>query len=166
MKQITKQILVLIATFFKVGYLPLMPGTWASLVTAVLVYFIKPYWDAPLYIQIPIIVIIFILGIPAASEAEKHFKLLKKTDKHFSEKDPRPCVIDEVAGQMVALLMVPHDKIYLYAAAFVLFRVFDVFKPPPVSTAEKLPGGLGIMVDDIVAGLYAFGILQLYIHII
>ena len=155
MKQITQRILVLIATFFKVGHLPLMPGTWASLVTTVLVYFIKPYWQAPIYIQIPIIVIIFFLGIPAASAAEKHFK----------GKDPRPCVIDEVAGQMVALLLVPHDKIYLYVAAFFLFRVFDVLKPPPVSTAEKIPGGLGIMFDDIVAGLYAFGIIQLYILI-
>jgi len=149
-----KQILLLIATFFKIGHLPLMPGTWASLVTTVLVYFIKPYWQAPIYIQIPIIVIIFILGIPAASASEKH----------FNKKDPRPCVIDEVAGQMVTLLLVPHT-IYFYAAGFFLFRVFDVLKPPPVSTAEKIPGGLGIMLDDIVAGLYAFGILQLYIYI-
>jgi len=155
MRQIMKQILLMIATFFKIGYLPLMPGTWASMVTAALVYFIKPYWDAPIYIQIPIIVIIFIVGIPAASASEKH----------FNKKDPRPCVIDEVAGQMVTLLLVPHT-IYFYAAGFFLFRVFDVLKPPPVSTAEKIPGGLGIMFDDIVAGLYAFGILQLYIHFI
>lgn len=148
-----KQILIVIATFFKIGHLPLMPGTWASLVTTVLVYFITPYWQASIYIQIPIIVIIFIIGIPAASESEKH----------FNKKDPRPCVIDEVAGQMVTLLLVPHT-IYFYAAGFFLFRVFDVLKPPPVSTAEKIPGGLGIMFDDIVAGLYAFGLLQLYIH--
>jgi phosphatidylglycerophosphatase A len=149
-----KQLMLLIATFFKIGHLPLMPGTWASLATAILVYFIKPYWMAPLYIQIPVIVLIFLLGIPAASASEKH----------FDKKDPRHCVIDEVAGQMVALLLVPHT-VYYYIAGFFLFRVFDVLKPPPVSTAEKLPAGLGIMTDDIVAGLYAFGILQLYIHI-
>ncbi len=149
-----RQILLLIATFFKVGYIPLMPGTWASLITTVLVYFIKPYWQAPIYVQIISIFIIFILGLPAASAAEKH----------FDKKDPRPCVIDEVAGQMVALLLVPHT-IYFYAAGFFLFRVFDVLKPPPVSTSEKIPGGLGTMLDDILAGLYALGLLQLYIHI-
>lgn len=149
-----KQILLLIATFFKIGHLPLMPGTWASLATTALVYFIAPYWRAPIYIQIPIIVIIFFLGIPAASASETH----------FNTKDPRPCVIDEVAGQMVTLLLVPHT-IYFYAAGFFLFRVFDVLKPPPISTAEKLPGGWGIMFDDIVAGLFAFGVLQLYILI-
>ncbi len=149
-----RQILLFIATFFNIGRLPLAPGTWASLVTTVLVYFIKPYWQAPLYIQIAAIVIIFVLGIPAASAAEKH----------FNKKDPRPCVIDEVAGQMLSLLLVPHN-IYLYGAGFFLFRVFDILKPFPVRNAEKIPGGFGIMLDDIVAGLYALGVLHLYLYL-
>ena len=98
-----KQVSMLISTFFYTGYLPIAPGTWASLVTTVLVYFIRPYWEAPYYFQIPVIVIIFIMGIPAAGAAEKH----------FDKKDPRKCVIDEVAGQMVSLLFVPHD-VYFY----------------------------------------------------
>ena len=149
-----RQILLFIATFFNIGRLPLAPGTWASLVTTVLVYFIKPYWQAPLYIQIAAIVIVFVLGIPAASAAERHFK----------KKDPRPCVIDEVAGQMLSLLLVPHN-IYLYGAGFFLFRVFDILKPFPVRNAEKIPGGFGIMLDDIVAGLYALGVLHLYLYL-
>ncbi len=146
-----KQVLMLTATFFYTGYLPIAPGTWASLVTTLLVYFIKPYWEAPYYFQIPVIVIIFIIGIPAAGAAEKHFK----------KKDPRKCVIDEVAGQMVSLLFLPHN-VYFYTAAFFLFRVFDISKPFPVRRAERIPGGLGIMLDDIGAGLYALAVLQLY----
>ena len=149
-----RQILLFIATFFNIGRLPLAPGTWTSLVTTVLVYFIKPYWQAPLYLQIAAIVIVFVLGIPAASAAEKH----------FNKKDPRPCVIDEVAGQMLSLLLVPHN-IYLYGAGFFLFRVFDILKPFPVRNAEKIPGGFGIMLDDIAAGLYALGVLHLYLYL-
>jgi phosphatidylglycerophosphatase A len=149
-----KPTLLFIATFFNIGRLPLAPGTWASLVTTVLVYFIKPYWQAPLYIQIAVIVIVFVLGIPAASAAERHFK----------KKDPRSCVIDEVAGQMLSLLLVPHN-IYLYGAGFFLFRLFDILKPFPVRNAEKIPAGFGIMLDDIVAGLYALGILHLYLYL-
>ena len=102
---------MLISTFFYTGYLPIAPGTWASLVTTLLVYFISPYREAPFYFQIPVIVIVFIIGIPAAGAAEKH----------FNKNDPRKCVIDEVAGQMVSLLFVPYN-IYFYAAAFLLFR--------------------------------------------
>jgi phosphatidylglycerophosphatase A len=146
--------LLFFATFFYIGHLPIAPGTWASLVTTVLVYFIKPYWQAPVYIQIAAIVFIFLLGIPAASVAEKH----------FDKKDPRPCVIDEVAGQMVSLLLVPH-AISFYIAGFLLFRLFDILKPFPVRNAEKIPGGFGIMLDDIAAGLYALGVLHLYLYL-
>jgi len=149
-----KRILLCFATFFYIGHLPIAPGTWASLVTTVLVYFIKPYWQAPVYFQIAAIVLIFLLGIPAASAAEKH----------FNKKDPRLCVIDEVAGQMVSLLLVPHS-ISFYIAGFFLFRVFDILKPFPVRNAEKIPGGFGIMLDDIAAGLYALGVLHLYLYL-
>jgi len=149
-----KRILLFFATFFNIGRLPIAPGTWASLVTTVLVYFIKPYWQAPIYLQIAAIVFVFLFGIPAASAAEKH----------FNKKDPRPCVIDEVAGQMVSLLLVPHT-ISFYIAGFLLFRLFDILKPFPVRNAEKIPGGFGIMLDDIVAGIYALGVLHLYLYL-
>jgi phosphatidylglycerophosphatase A len=149
-----RRILLFIATFFYIGRLPLAPGTWGSLVTTVLVYFIKPYWQAPVYVQIAAIVMVFVLGIPAASAAEKH----------FNKKDPRPCVIDEVAGQMVGLLLIPHS-VSFYIAGFLLFRLFDILKPFPVRNAEKIPGGFGIMLDDIAAGLYALGVLHLYLYL-
>ena len=149
-----KKILLIIATFFYSGYLPIAPGTWASLVTTVLVYFISPYWQAPVYIQLAIIFVVFLVGIPAASHAEKH----------FDKKDPRPCVIDEVAGQMISLLLIPHS-IFLYAAGFFIFRFFDIIKPFPIRHLEKAPHGVGIMIDDIAAGLYSLGLLHLAIYI-
>lgn len=149
-----KRILFLVATFFYVGYLPVAPGTWASLVTTILVYFIRPYWQAPVYIQLVIIFAVFILGIPAASHAEKH----------FDKEDPRPCVIDEVAGQMISLLLIPHS-IGLYIAGFFIFRFFDIIKPFPIKHLEIAPHGIGIMIDDVAAGLYSLGLLHLLIYI-
>jgi phosphatidylglycerophosphatase A len=149
-----KRILLLTATFFYVGYLPIAPGTWASLVTTALVYFIRPYWQAPIYIQLVIIFGVFLLGIPSASHAEKH----------FDKEDPRYCVIDEVAGQMISLLLIPHS-IGLYIAGFFIFRFFDIIKPFPIKHLEKAPQGVGIMIDDVAAGLYALGLLHLLIYI-
>jgi phosphatidylglycerophosphatase A len=149
-----KKIGLLMATLFPIARIPIAPGTFASLVTTVLVYFIKPYWEAPLYIQLAVIAIIFIVGIPASDVAEKH----------FNKKDPGSCVIDEVVGQMITLLLVPY-KISFYVVGFFLFRFFDILKPFPIRKLEKIPGGLGIMIDDVMAALYALALLQLYIYI-
>ena len=149
-----KKILLWATTFFYVGYLPIAPGTWASMVTVLLVYFIGPYWQASVFIQLAIILAVFLLGIPAASY----------TEIHFDKEDPRYCVIDEVVGQMVGLLLVPHS-IGLYIAGFFLFRFFDIIKPFPIKHLEKVPHGLGIMIDDVAAGLYSLGLLHLLIYI-
>ncbi len=149
-----RKVWLLIATFFAVGRSPFAPGTCASLVTTLMIYFIEPYWQAPLYIQLAAIALVFIVGIPASGAAEKH----------FNKKDPGACVIDEVAGQMITLLLVPH-QISLYIAGFFLFRFFDILKPFPIRRLEKIPGGLGIMLDDIMAALYALALLQLYLYI-
>lgn len=148
-----RKVWLVIATFFGSGLSPLAPGTCGSLATILLVYFIKPYWQAPLYIQLIAIAVVFIVGIPAGSAAEKH----------FNKKDPGACVIDEVAGQMISLLLVPH-KTSFYIAGFFLFRFFDILKPFPIRRLEKIPGGLGIMLDDIMAGLYALALMQLYLY--
>jgi phosphatidylglycerophosphatase A len=148
-----RKVWLVIATFFGSGLSPLAPGTCGSLATMLLVYFIGPYWRAPLYIQLIVITLVFLVGIPASGEAEKY----------FNKKDPGACNIDEVAGQMVTLLLVPH-QISLYIAGFFLFRFFDILKPFPIRRLEKIPGGLGIMLDDIMAALYALALLQLYIY--
>jgi len=91
-------------------------------------------------------------GVPAASIVEKE----------SGKEDPGHVVIDEVAGQFVALMLLPAEFRYVLLA-FVLFRVFDILKPPPVRQLERLHGGLGIMVDDVAAGVYAL-LVALVVH--
>lgn len=137
-----KKIGLVIATFFGAGFLPIAPGTWASAFTALLVYF-SPLSQAPFVVLAAATAAVFALGVPAASISERH----------YAAKDPRPCVIDEVAGQMVSLWLVPRHPGY-YVAAFFLFRILDIVKPFPVSRSEALPRGIGIMTDDVLAGAY------------
>ncbi len=149
-----KKILLLIATFFNIGRIRVAPGTFTSLAVILIVYFGYSLYPLPWIYFSAIIVAVFVLGIPAASVAEKHYQ----------KKDPRQCVIDEVAGQMVGLILLPHSW-WFYFASFVLFRFFDILKPFPIKNAEKIPGGVGIMLDDVVAGLFTLGILHLWIYI-
>lgn len=148
------KILLLIATFFNVGKFPLAPGTLASLITTIIFYLINLFLKPSIYVQIAAIVLLFIIGLPAAAAAEKHYK----------KKDPGVCVIDEVAGQMLALLFI-RLSVILYIGGFCLFRFFDILKPFPVKQADRIPGGFGIMFDDIAAALYALGVLHLIIYI-
>jgi phosphatidylglycerophosphatase A len=98
-------------------------------------------------------VVVVSIGIPAATRVARGSGI----------KDPQFVVIDEVAGQLVALVAVPLAwKSFL--AAFILFRVFDIVKPPPVRQLEALPEGAGIIFDDIAAGLYALGAMHLLLH--
>jgi phosphatidylglycerophosphatase A len=144
-----KQIGLAVATFLGTGFLPVAPGTWASAFVALIVYF-TPLSGAPFIVMAGMTAVIFAIGIPAAGVSETH----------FGKKDPRPCVIDEVAGQLVSLWFLPPQAGY-YVAAFFLFRIFDIIKPFPVRKSESLPGGLGIMVDDVLAGAYVLALLLL-----
>ncbi len=137
-----KKIGLAFASFFGAGFLPVAPGTWASAITALLVYF-TPLSRAPFLVLAAATAVVYALGVPAASISERH----------YAEKDPRPCVIDEVAGQMVSLWLVPRHPGY-YIASFFLFRILDIVKPFPVSRSEALPRGIGIMTDDVLAGAY------------
>jgi phosphatidylglycerophosphatase A len=93
------------------------------------------------------------VGIPAAT----------RVARAMGDDDPSCVVVDEVSGQMLALAAAPLNwKSVL--AAFILFRGFDILKPPPVRWLERLPGGTGIMLDDIGAGVYAFIVMQLLLH--
>ena len=108
--------------------------------------------------RVPVIVLLIVLvvaiGIPAATlEA-----------RGCGKKDPSHVVIDEVAGQLLTLVACPIVWQALLAG-FILFRVFDIVKPPPVRSLERLPEGTGIVVDDLGAGVYALIILQLLLHI-
>lgn len=129
-----------IATFFGAGYLPRAPGTWGSAFTALILYFA---WPSAWYIQFVATFAIYVIGVWASGRAEE-----------FYGHDGRKIVIDEVAGQMTALFMIPRSPLP-FLAAFLLFRVFDILKPPPAKQLESNRGGRGVMGDDIAAGAYA-----------
>jgi phosphatidylglycerophosphatase A len=132
-----------IAVFFGAGLLPKMPGTWGSVAALPLAWLIQIWGGAPWLAFATLAV--FLLGVWASSV---HARTL-------GGDDPGEIVVDEVAGQWLTLLVVPADLV-LYAAGFVLFRFFDIVKPWPVSWADRrIKGGLGIMFDDILAGIYA-----------
>jgi phosphatidylglycerophosphatase A len=142
-----KKTWILLATFFGIGYLPIAPGTWASLATALIFYF-TPLATLPSLVWLLIAAAIFGIGVPAAAACEKHFQ----------KKDPGHCVIDEVVGQIISFSLLPRQPGF-FIAAFFLFRLFDILKPFPVRRSESLPHGFGIMSDDVLAGLYTLGAL-------
>ena len=133
----------MLGTWFGVGLLPVMPGTWGSLAALPCAWVIRSSSGAAgLAIAA---VIVFAVGCWAAG-------VLAKTS---GVKDPGAIVIDEVAAQWVVLLPAPLDPVS-YDAAFLLFRIFDIWKPWPVGGADRrVQGGLGIMLDDLLASLYA-----------
>ncbi|HEY2861690.1 MAG TPA: phosphatidylglycerophosphatase A [Terracidiphilus sp.] len=143
-----------VATFFGAGLLKPGPGTWGS-VAALLLWaaFAMGTHPAPLTLIIALcvgIVLSVAIGVPAATIAARE----------SGRKDPGFVVVDEVAGQWIALLGCPVDwKHCLIALA--LFRLFDIIKPPPARQLEALPAGWGIVFDDVAAGLYAWGVASL-----
>ena len=139
-----------IATLGFIGYLPKAPGTFGSL-AGLLFITLLPLGDIKLLV---FILLLFSMGTWTSDEAERS---LGKDSGHI--------VIDEFCGYLISVLFVPKTIGYLFAA-FVLFRLFDIFKPPPIRWIEKtVPGGAGIMLDDIVAGIYANICIQLWINL-
>jgi phosphatidylglycerophosphatase A len=145
----------LVATFFGAGRLRPGPGTWGS-AAAVLLWAAISHWTPP-GLQAGVLagmsLFAVAIGIPAATRFARASEL----------KDPQSVVIDEVAGQWVSLLFAPVSWKTLLLA-FILFRAFDILKPPPVRQLERLPEGMGIVIDDFAAGLYALLVMQLAIH--
>jgi phosphatidylglycerophosphatase A len=144
-----------IATFFGIGRLKPGPGTYGSAATVLLwaglAYFIAPPMRTPFAIALAALVIL--IGIPAATQVARGAGV----------KDPQFVVIDEVAGQLIALIGVPLAwKSFL--AGFILFRAFDIVKPPPVRQLEALPEGAGIVLDDVAAGVLALVSVHLLLH--
>ena len=143
----------LLATFFGVGYAWPGPGTYASAITVLL--WAAAAWRVPANATLPVAaavaVIVTLAGIPVSTTVARE----------SGRKDPSFVVIDEVAGQMIAMMGAPLNWKYLLAS-FILFRGFDILKPFPLRRLEKLPGGSGIMMDDVGAGLYALVLVQLW----
>jgi phosphatidylglycerophosphatase A len=144
-----------IATFFAIGRLRLGPGTWASAATVLLWAGIGHQVGSNhrAAVALGLAIVITLIGIPAATQVSRS----------LASKDPQCVVIDEVAGQLIALIAVPLAWKTLLAS-FILFRVFDILKPPPVRQLEKLPEGTGIVLDDVAAGICALVVMQLLLH--
>lgn len=123
------------------GFFPYAPGTVTSLAAAI-VFITIPSFSA-LEIAVPAIVIVFAVGLWASGIMEGIYG-----------HDPSQVTIDELAGQWVALLLLPGGWVTAILG-FAAFRFFDILKPEPVNIAQKLPGGWGVMVDDLLAGIYA-----------
>ena len=135
-------------TVLGLGHIPVVPATWTSLAVA------GAFWALQIdsiWIQLLILVVFVATGIPACGGLERRYG-----------EDPKQATMDEAAGQTIALLGAPLDPVTVLAAFF-LFRFFDVVKPPPVRQLESLHGGLGIMADDLAAGVYARIALQVWI---
>ncbi len=149
----------IVATFFGAGYLKPGPGTYGSVAAAVL--WLTAGWllhhnTHQLTVVTALgVVLATAIGIPAAT----------RVAREAGREDPGFVVIDEVAGQWVALLFVP--PVWTNAlVAVLLFRFFDILKPPPIRRFEALPEGTGIMVDDLVAGVFALAATQLILHFV
>jgi len=142
--------MLLFATGFGVGYLPRLPGTAGTLLAVPLSLGL----NALASISLPIAVLTLAAAICCAIWLSTGAALI------LEQKDPPVIVIDEIVGFMVANFMAPLGVIPL-GVAFLLFRFFDIAKVYPLSRLEKLPGGAGIVLDDVMAGLYVFGILRL-----
>ena len=137
-----------LATAGYVGYIPIAPGTAGSLLALIVFAFVR--WIGAPAFEIGVIVAVLVLGVWSASIAERT----------LDRKDPGPVVIDEVLGMLITLALLPLSVTGVFVG-FVLFRLFDVIKPFPAGRLEALHGGMGIMLDDAVAGLYAYVTLRL-----
>lgn len=134
----TNKLKYLLATGFGTGYSPYASGTVGSLAACLLFIFI-PLDD---YIWLAISIAMFFIGIWVSGIVEKDIG-----------KDPGIVVIDEFVGQWIALLFLP-KTIWILIAGFLVFRILDIIKPFPAADLEELDGGVGIMLDDVIAGIY------------
>lgn len=127
--------------------MPIAPGTWGTLATAIVVYLLR----LPMPLHLLLLAVVTFVGIYASEYVESFLK----------QKDPGCIVIDEAAGYLVATAFVPPTIGYAIAAFF-LFRLFDITKPPPANEMQEIKGGIGVMADDLVAGLYANIVIQIW----
>lgn len=147
----------LVATAGGIGYAPrrLGPGTWASAATVLVWWLVASQspWLGHWVVALTLLTLVIALGVPAATAVEV------EGGRH----DPSYIVIDEVAGQLIALIAIPLDWKSLLAS-LILFRAFDILKPPPCRRLERFSGGMGVMLDDMAAGVYALAVGQALFH--
>lgn len=135
---------------FFTGYIPFASGTFGSIVASI-IYFIIPESENILLL-LGLIIVFFIYGVYVSYKFENVYG-----------KDPAECTIDEVVGTWIALLNIPKSFL-LVVISFFIWRALDIIKPFPARKSESLPGGWGIMVDDVISAFYTFLIMQILYH--
>ncbi len=145
-----KNISVYFSTLFGIGYFPKIPGTIGTLFAAIVFFALPDNWLSGngLFYFLPIFLIFIFLSILLTSQAEKK----------LGKDDPK-IILDEFVGYFIAMILLPKTMVFMFSA-FVIFRIFDILKPEPVNVLQKLPQGWGIVLDDVMAGIYTNIILQ------
>ncbi|KAA3606610.1 MAG: phosphatidylglycerophosphatase A [Calditrichaeota bacterium] len=152
-KTLTDKISFFIATWFysgiipKFAFFPKMPGTWGTILAFLIFYFLPNFSIQTFSI---ITVLVFFIGVWASNNLEK-----------IHGEDPQFIVIDEAVGFLVSVIVLPKSFL-LWALGVALFRLFDIWKPYPIRNFEKFPNGFGVMLDDVIAGVYT----NLSLHIL
>ena len=140
-----------IGSGFYTGYAPVASGTVGSL--AALIIYLIPGFEK-FYVIIPAIMVFASYGIYLGNKFEIKYG-----------KDPAECTVDEVVGTWISLIALP-KTIGIIITAFLLWRILDIIKPPPARNLEKLKGGLGIMIDDVISGIYTLIIMHLIVYLL
>ena len=143
----------IIATLFYTGYFPVAPGTIGTLFAVAVYLLIPETFFIKLSTVLPFLILLSLLGVFITGSAEKSMS-----------KDDRRIVLDEFIGFFFGLIFLPKNLVLLFIA-FILFRVFDIFKPEPIFRLQKLKSGWGIISDDIMAGIYTNFCLQIIIRL-
>lgn len=145
------KIVLVLSTWFGTGLLPIAPGTFGTLATVPLILVLDNLGTIykVLSLMIAIVVAIWASG--------RHQELLRQSD-------PREIVIDEVAGFLLTMLFLPRSWLAI-GLGFIFFRLFDILKPYPIRQTERIKGGLGVVIDDLVAGLYAYAVVRIILLI-
>ncbi|MCX7739037.1 MAG: phosphatidylglycerophosphatase A [Hydrogenothermaceae bacterium] len=153
-----ERIAFFLASSFYLGRFPIVPGTVGTLGALPFFYL---YWDKGLLAQFSITISVILIGIWASHTVSQK----------VSDKDPSFVTVDEVAGYMITMFGIDPQNYQLnqlltyFILGFVIFRIVDIIKPPPIKLLEKYPMGIGIMLDDVLAGLYSWILLHLLIYI-
>lgn len=153
----------MVLTCFGLGYLPIAPGSWGSLPPAII-------FGLMCYFQLPALSITLVMAVFVLAGAFVCVRFSDELTVSLGKKDPGQIVADEFAGQAVTFLILPAASteiaITTIIAGFLLFRIFDIIKPWPIKKLEALPRGWGILCDDLLAGIYASIVLNVFIFLL
>ncbi len=147
----------IIGSGFGSGYCPVAPGTAGALLAVLIWFGLAGFMGDPLLklVTLLLVVCFYVLGVWSANRLSPYWG-----------EDPSRVVVDEVIGTWISLLAVPAGSLWYGLAAFALFRFFDIVKPCGVRQMESMPGGVGVMMDDVLAGIYGFAVLYIVQYII